>query len=96
MEGFCVAYYYDEGFSSGDGGVEDVALEHEVVLADDGEDDGGVFAALCFVDGDGVGEGEVVDVVEGIQGGAVFELDVEFFCFFGEDRDFSDVPVVYV
>ena len=64
MEGFGVADDDDEAFGAGDGGVEDVALEHEVVLGGDGQDERGVFAALGFVDGDGVGEAEVVEVVE--------------------------------
>lgn len=46
-------------FPSGDGGVEEVAFEHDEVLFEEGDDDDGKFAALGFMDRDGVGEGEV-------------------------------------
>jgi len=54
-------------FGAGDGGVEEVALKHDVVFG--GEDDygAGVFSALGFVDGDGVGEDELVgEFFEGV------------------------------
>ena len=39
---------------TGHGGVDEVALEHDVVGEVDGDDDDGIFAALTLVDGRGV------------------------------------------
>ena len=46
---------------TGDGGVDEVALEHDVVGEVDGDDDDGIFAALTLVDGRGIGEAELVE-----------------------------------
>ena len=43
-------------FRAGNGGVDEVALQHHVVAGIENHDDGGVFAALALVDGAGVGE----------------------------------------
>src|SRR5690242_21689884 len=54
----------DQLFGAGDGGVEQVALQHHPGAGGDGDDHGGVFGALGAVDGDGVGVGEFVEFVE--------------------------------
>ena len=46
---------------TGHGGVDEVALEHYVVGEVEGDDDDGIFAALTFVDGRGIGEAEFVE-----------------------------------
>src|SRR6476620_1065519 len=56
----------DELLGSGDAGVEQVALEHHPGAGGERDDDGGVFAALGAVDGDGVGVGQLVEFVEAI------------------------------
>ena len=43
-------------------GIDEVALEHDEVLFEEGDDDDGKFGALGFVDGDGIGEGEVTEL----------------------------------
>lgn len=45
---------------TGDGGVDKVALEYDVVSEVDGDDDDGIFTALTLVDGSGIGEAEFV------------------------------------
>ena len=75
-EGFGVADEDDEAAAAGDSGVEEIALEHDKMLGADGDDDGGKFAALAFVDGDGVGWAEFVDVAAFVDGlAAVLEFD---------------------
>lgn len=54
-EGFAGAGEDDELFGAGDGGVEEVALQHGRGAHGDGNDDSGVFGALRAVHGDGVG-----------------------------------------
>src|SRR5690606_611614 len=95
-EGLGVAYDDDEPFGAGDGGVKDVTLEHEVMLAHEGQHYSGVFAALRFVDGDGVGEGELVEFVVGIEDGAVLELDMDLAGLLVQIGDDADVAVEYV
>ena len=46
---------------AGDGCVDEVALEHDVVGEVDGDDDDGIFTALALVDGRGIGEAEFVE-----------------------------------
>ena len=66
----------DELAGAGDAGVEQVALEHHPGAGGQGDDDGGVFAALGAVDGDGVGVGQLVEFVEPV---------VDLFVFVGAD-----------
>ena len=47
-------------FGTGDGGVDEVALEHDVGGEVDGDDDDGIFTALTLVDGRGIGEAELI------------------------------------
>jgi hypothetical protein len=74
-EGFGLADEDEELLASGDGGVEEVALEQEVMLHGEGNDDGGEFGALGFVDGDGIGEREFVEFAEGVGDIALIEAD---------------------
>ena len=48
--------------AAGDGGVEEVALEHDVVLGVDRDDDGGILASLALVNGDGVAQNQLVEI----------------------------------
>src|SRR6476661_6418024 len=63
-EGAAGSGQHDEFLGPGDAGVEQVALEHHPGAGGEGDDDGGVFAALGAVDGDRVGVGELVQLVE--------------------------------
>jgi len=42
-DGFLLADQHDEALPSGDAGIEQVALQHRVVLVQHGDYDGGVF-----------------------------------------------------
>ena len=74
-EGLPGADQHDELPRAGDGGVEEVALKHDVVLGQHGDDDGGIFAALAFVDADAVGRQQFIEVGEIIDHGAVVHRD---------------------
>lgn len=54
----------DKVFAASHACVEEVALEEDILLHRDGEDDGRKFRALAFVDADGVGEREFVHFPE--------------------------------
>ena len=96
--GFGLADDEDFFFAAGDAGVEEVTLEHHEVLLHDGEDDDGVFTALAFVDGDGVGEGHVVGVgLFKLLGFAVkFGLELAGFRVGGGDETEVSVEKVFV
>lgn len=74
--GFVIADCHGVGFEvanevnffscAGDAGVDEVALEHHEVLLEEGYNDGGVFAALAFVDADGVGELDFAELAFGV------------------------------
>jgi len=78
-----VAHQKDFFATSGDGGVEEVALEHHEVRFKQRDDDDGVLAALGFMDADAVGEGEVAEVAAGEGVGLAVEI--------GSERAFASV-----
>src|SRR6266516_5178971 len=49
-----------EASGARDRGVEQIALEQHAMLGDERDDHDGIFAALAFVDGDGVGQNQFV------------------------------------
>ena len=54
----------DELLPPRDAGIEEVALEEDVVLGQDRDDHGRVLGALRFVDGNGVGVDQLVELGE--------------------------------
>jgi hypothetical protein len=63
-DGFFGADQHDEFLGPGNGGVEQVALQHHPGAGGDRDDHAGVFAALGTVDADGVGVGQFVQFTE--------------------------------
>lgn len=51
---------------AGDAGIDEVALEHHEVLFEQGDNHGGVFAALTFMDADGIGELDFAEFALGV------------------------------
>jgi len=78
---------------AGDGGVEQVALEHHEVRLEQRDDDDGVLAALGLVDADAVGVGEVGEVAAGERVCLAVEVGAE--CAFAtiDGGDGADVAV---
>jgi transposase-like protein len=54
-----LADQHDEPLAAGDAGVEQVPLQHGVVLGQDRDDDGGIFRPLALVDRRGIGRHQV-------------------------------------
>jgi hypothetical protein len=63
-DGLLGADQHDEFLGPGNGGVEQVALQHHLGAGGDRDDHAGVFAALGTVDADGVGVGQFVQFTE--------------------------------
>lgn len=76
----------DPLFAAGDAGVEQVAVEEFEMGCVDWHDNARTFAALVFVDGNGIGEDELVELVESVGDGVVIEGDGELLVD-GVDRD---------
>lgn len=91
LEGGFGAEEDDEGLRAGDGGVEEVPLEHDVMAGHEGQEDDGVFAALALVDAHGVGEGELADLRALVVDGRLSETDGEVVGL--ELADVADVAV---
>ena len=69
---FGLANQDDQLFASRNTGINEVPLQQEVMLGGQGNDDGGKLRALRFVDGDGVGQRQFIQLallVPGASGG---------------------------
>ena len=80
-------------FRPGHAGVEEIALEHDVVGHHEGHDDDGVFAPLALVDGAGVGQDELVQLGDVIGDIPAVEVDLELPLLHIHMADHADVPV---
>jgi len=85
---------HDHEFAaSGDGGVEEVSLEQDVLLDGEGDDDGWELGALGLVHGHGVGGDDLVEFAEVVDHRASIEVDGEFLFEFIKGGDPADVAV---
>jgi len=71
-----LADQYHQPLATGNAGVQQVSLQHGVVLGQDGDDDGGVLGALALVNGRGVGGNQGVELAESVGDGAAVETGV--------------------
>lgn len=78
---------------TGDGCVDKVTLEHDVVGEMDGDDDDGIFTALTLVDGRGIGEAELVELRRLVFHGLAVVADGQCAVFHIDSGDESDVAV---
>ena len=81
---------------TGDGGVDKVALEHDVVGEVDGDDDDGIFAALALVDGRGIGETKLVEFRGLVFHCLAIEADGQCAILHVDSGDDSDVAVEHL
>src|SRR5208282_1327560 len=65
-DGLLLADENHELLATGDASVEEIPLQHHVVLGQDGNDHGGIFGALALVDGGGIGGNQRVELAEAI------------------------------
>ena len=80
---------------AGDGRVDEVALEHDVVGEVDGDDDDGIFTALALVDGRGIGKAELIEFCGLVFHCLAVEADGQCAVFHIDSGDESDVTVKY-
>jgi hypothetical protein len=68
---------HDEFLAAGYAGVDQVSLQHGVMLGHDGNDDGWVFGALCLVDRRGIGGNKRVELAKAVGDSAAVEAGIE-------------------
>ncbi len=74
-DGLFGADEYHKPLAAGDAGVEQVAVEHLEMAHVDRDDHAGALAALIFVDRDGVGEDEIIDLRELVLDALIIKTD---------------------
>src|ERR1700730_8617621 len=77
-DGFLLADEDHEPLAASDAGVEEISLQHCVVLGEDRDDHGGIFGALALVDGGGIGGNQGVKLAEAVVHRAPVEARHEF------------------
>lgn len=83
-------------FRTRDGGVDEVALQHNAVAGIQHDDDCGVFAALTFVNRAGVSVDELIDFIGFVIDSFVVVKDRDFLGVFGDFVDDADISIKHV
>ena len=83
-----------EPLAAGDAGVEEVSLQHGVVLGQDGDHHRGILGALALVDGGGIGGNQHVKLAEAVDHRPPVEGRDEFARLGIDVDDIADVAVM--
>src|SRR5208282_5412270 len=92
--GLLLADENHELLATGNAGVEEIPLQHRVVLGHDRDDHGGILRALALVDGGGVGGDQRVEFAEAVGHRAPIEARLEFAHLGIDVVDVADVAAV--
>jgi hypothetical protein len=76
--GFLLANQNDKPLTTGNAGIEQITLQHGVVLRHDRHHDGGVFRALALVDGRRIGRHQGVELAKAVGDRTPIETGGEF------------------
>ena len=93
VEGFMCANEDTNSFGAGDGGIDEVALKHHVMLSQKGNDDDRIFSALTAVGTDAIGEGQFINLAEVVVNIATIHDDLELILIEIDPADAPDVTV---
>src|SRR5262245_39671562 len=72
-DGFLLPDQYDQPLTTRYAGVEQVPLQHRIVLGHDGDNDGWIFGALALVDRGGIGRNQHVELTKSVGEGSAVE-----------------------
>ena len=86
----------DEAFAAGDTGVEEIPLQHGVVLGHDRDNHGRVLRALALMDGRGIGRYQRVELAKAVGDRTAVEAGLKFARVGIDVVDIADVAVVDV
>lgn len=89
-----LSYQHDQFLAPGDPSIEQITLQHGVVLRHDRYYDGRVFRALAFVDGCGIGRHQCVEFAEAVNDQASVKGCSELTVIRLDIPDVADVTVV--
>lgn len=95
-QGTLLTYDNADFLGTGHGGVDEVALEHDVVGEVDGDDDDGIFAALTLVNSRGIGETELIEFRRLVFHSLPVEADGQCTVLHVDSGDESDVAVEHL
>ena len=68
-QGLFLAHQHHQLLAAGEAGVDEIALQHGVVLGEQRNHHGGIFAALAFVDRAGIGRHQVIELTPAVDHG---------------------------
>ena len=73
--GFSLPHNDDKTLATGEARIEEIALEHGVMLRYERQHHRRIFGSLRFVDGDGIGKNKIVELAASIDNVAALEID---------------------
>src|SRR5215469_17383043 len=76
--GLLLSNHHDEPLPSGDASVEEIALQHGVMLSQHWDYHGGIFRPLAFVNGRRVGRHQHIEFAESVLDGTAVEANSNF------------------
>ncbi len=77
-QGLLGAHHHHQFLAPGDRGIDQISLQQEIVLHQDGDDNGWIFGALRFVHGYRIGENNLVQIAMFVKDIPALEGDGEF------------------
>jgi hypothetical protein len=89
-----VTYQHHQALAACDAGVEQVPLQHGVVLGQHRDDDRGILGPLALVDGRGIGRHQRVEFPKSVGDGTAVEAGGEFAGIGIDIVDVADVAIV--
>src|SRR6516225_6385424 len=93
-DGLLLSNQHHEPLPSGDAGVEEIALQHGVMLREDWDNHGGIFRPLALVNGRRVGRHQHIEFTESVLDGSAVEANSNFPRIDVDIVDGADVAVV--
>src|SRR4051812_6366849 len=93
-DGFLLADQHDQPLASGHAGVEQVPLQHDVVLRQYGDDHGGILRSLALVDRRRIGQHQRVEFAKPVGDRATVEAGSQLAGFEIDPIDVADIAVI--
>ena len=86
--------HHEQPLGPGEGGVEEIPLQHGVVGGVHRQDHAGVFGSLALVDGHRVGQGEFIEIAEIVRDLSVVNLHHDRLVGRGDGGDPAQIAIV--
>jgi hypothetical protein len=93
-DGLLLANQHDQSLAAGHPGVEEIPLQHRVMLGECRDDNGGIFGALALMNRRRIGRHQRVELAESVGHGPAVEAGGEFARVCIDIYDVADIAVV--